>query len=354
MRRRLGRDVLGRLVQHHEFHAASFKWSAKPLQPGVPAARRADARRACPPSRRRGGRGGGARARRACARCLGDEADLDLAGLRRVGLELPLRADVPAEDEAARAARRRARAPSGTRCRRRRGRRCGRRRAARRPSRRCSTSSMLWSRGLTSPMPSVKTAKARSIGASTTIDVRTDVSAACVVMRPPRLLSTAALKAARIGSRTGRGRRAARRARRGRAGRSAGCRRRRSLTRPASLSTLRCCETAGRLTGSSRRARRRRGALGEALEDRPSRRIAEGRQSGFVSLPYRKHTLTEDGCQPSRGGRLVATRCARHRGVPAGPRALRRPRGDRAGAAGSADRGRVLRGGGRDLRAGGA
>jgi hypothetical protein len=36
---------------------------------------------------------------------------------------------------------------------------------------------------------SVKTEKARCIGASTTIDVRTDVSWACMVMRSPRLLA---------------------------------------------------------------------------------------------------------------------------------------------------------------------
>jgi hypothetical protein len=32
------------------------------------------------------------------------------------------------------------------------------------------------------PIPSVKTANARSIGACTVIDVRTDVSVACMVM----------------------------------------------------------------------------------------------------------------------------------------------------------------------------
>jgi len=60
-------------------------------------------------------------------------------------------------------------------------------------------------------MASVKTEKARAAGAFTTMDVRTEVSVVCVVIDAPRW---------------------------------------RSVTSPASFSTFRCCDTAGRLTGN--------------------------------------------------------------------------------------------------------
>ena len=54
---------------------------------------------------------------------------------------------------------------------------------------------------------------------------------------------------------------------------------RRSITSRASFSTLRCCETAGRLTGSSRgELADRTRPIGEALEDRSPGRVAKGGQ----------------------------------------------------------------------------
>ena len=53
-----------------------------------------------PPSRRRDDRGCGARLDAGALGRLGDEPDLNLAGLGRVGLDLPLRVDVPADQNA--------------------------------------------------------------------------------------------------------------------------------------------------------------------------------------------------------------------------------------------------------------
>ena len=63
----------------------------------VSSRRRRRRRRARTPSPRRDGPGCGAPARRGALRSLGHEADVDLARLVVIGLDLPLRADVPAE-----------------------------------------------------------------------------------------------------------------------------------------------------------------------------------------------------------------------------------------------------------------
>jgi hypothetical protein len=55
-----------------------------------------------------------------------------------------------------------------------------------------------------------------------------------------------------------------------------------SITSPASLSTRRCCETAGRLTGIVlAKLVYREGAAASFLEDRHARGIAKGVESGL-------------------------------------------------------------------------
>src|SRR5262245_49769240 len=116
----------------------------------------------------------------------------------------------------------------------------------------------------------------------------------------------------------------------------------REVTRPASLSTLRCCETAGRLTGTS-------SAISPTARGRAATRSKISRRVGSASavnawardswsvMTYRKLALTEAGRKGSPGvgpgwGRPVGWT------GDTGPRSQRLPRRPQDPAAGGAQR----------------
>src|SRR4051812_19180429 len=88
----------------------------------------------------------------------------------------------------------------------------------------------------------------------------------------------------------------------------------RSTTSPASLSTLRCCETAGRLTGSSRASSPT--AVGDsARRSKIVRLVGSASAASWLAATYRKAMLTQLGCQGRRAaassgapGRLLLER----------------------------------------------
>ena len=203
-------------------------------------------------------------------RRLGDEPHLDLAGLLEVGLDLPLRADVPAEHDPVRwLVGEHARPPAF---------------AAVDAAVVDVPADARLEDGLGDldaehvVLGRLEAAELLGEDRERALDRRLDDDLTCgrtspaawVLMRPPLFVARRPpCRPPALGSRTARGRREARPARRGRAGRCAGCPPRRSTTSPASLSTFRCCETAGRLTGSSRASSPTAlGRLGDQLEDR--------------------------------------------------------------------------------------
>src|ERR671935_2359525 len=96
---------------------------------------------------------------------------------------------------------------------------------------------------------------------------------------------------------------------------------RRSVTRPASFSTRRCCDTAGRLTGSSR-ASSPTGRGPWRRRSKTARRVgsASAANPSPLAFTYRKRTLTCRRCQG-----VVADYTSRPRNRPVPPFVMDRP-----------------------------
>jgi hypothetical protein len=102
--RRLGGDVVGRFVEHHELHVVSsvLQMRGETMHSVGPAARRADRVTHSLPARAVAVEVSVLELDVRALRPLGREPNFDLARPLGIGLDLPARADVPAEYEAVR------------------------------------------------------------------------------------------------------------------------------------------------------------------------------------------------------------------------------------------------------------